>query len=153
MNFKHEFGNIISKISHQGTAVLSTSLNNKVTSRTISLVTYDNVLAFQTSMNMRKYIQIQGNANVALCLGEIQLEGIAVDKGKAKEHEKFTSLFKEKHRGSYDAYTHLDSERIVEISPTYIQVWKYIDGKPHVFKLDMVNEMVSLTPYYHEVGY
>ena len=147
-DFNKEIDKVMSLISQKGIAVLSTSYNDCVTSRTMSVVTFDNKVAFQTSKYMRKYCQILENENVALCLGDIQLEGIAKDKGKAAEHAKFISLYKEKHPGSYKAYTNLESERVLEIQPTYIQVWKYIDGKPHILKMDIINKIATLIPYY-----
>ena len=153
MDFKTELEKILSTISQKGFAVLSTSNGNHVTSRTMSVVTFDGKIAFQTSESMRKYKQIQENENVALCVNEIQIEGIANDKGNAGEHAKFVSLFKEKHPGSYETYTNLDGEKVIEVKPTYIQMWKYIDGKPNVFMMDVVNETVSLTPYQHGDDY
>lgn len=53
---------------------LSTSLNNKVTSRMMSIVIIENKLYFQTDITFCKYKQIKYNPKVALCADNIQIE-------------------------------------------------------------------------------
>ncbi len=48
--------------------VLSTSLNDIVTSRMMSVVAINEKLYFQTYNTFRKYDQLKGNHNVALCV-------------------------------------------------------------------------------------
>ena len=48
--------------------VLSTSLENKVTSRTMSVIIVNEKFYFQTDKAFRKYEQIRGNPNVSYAL-------------------------------------------------------------------------------------
>ena len=62
--------------------VLSTSCDNRVTSRMMFFVIYDNKFYCQTDKTFLKYQQIKSNPNVALCIDNIQVEGIAKNIGK-----------------------------------------------------------------------
>ncbi len=54
--------------------VLSTSLNDHVTSRTVSTACKGTTIVFLSYKNNTKCIQIQGNHHVALCFNNIQVE-------------------------------------------------------------------------------
>lgn len=110
--------------------VLSTSCDNRVTSRTMSFVIFDNKFYCQTDKNFLKYQQIQSNPNVALCVDNIQIEGIAKNIGKPLENEKFINIFKKHYRASYEIYSFLENEILLEIEPTFIKVWVYKDLIP-----------------------
>lgn len=69
--------------------VLSTSLNDKVTSRMMSIVQQNGIFYFQTDIHFRKYDQLVKNQNVALCIDNIQIEGI----GKELGHPFIKSVF------------------------------------------------------------
>lgn len=51
--------------------VLSTSENNRVSSRMMSIIQIDRIFYFQTDIKMNKYHQIISNNNVALCIDNI----------------------------------------------------------------------------------
>lgn len=110
--------------------VLSTSCDNRVTSRTMSFVIFDNKFYCQTDKNFLKYQQIQSNPNVALCVDNIQIEGIAKNIGKPLENEKFIKIFKKDYRASYEIYSFLENEILLEIEPKFIKVWVYKDLIP-----------------------
>lgn len=57
--------------------VLATSFNNRVTARTISYVIINDKIIFQTDSTFIKSEQIRLNNKVALCIDNIQIEGIA----------------------------------------------------------------------------
>ena len=81
----------------------------------------------QTDSSYTKYKQIAENPNVALCAGNVQLEGTASILGHpfADENKRFAELFKEKHLGSFNAYSHLENEVVIGIEPTRVVLWKY----------------------------
>lgn len=62
--------------------VLSTSYQDKVTSRMMSVIIFDGEFYFQTDKNFRKYNQIKNNPNVLLCCDNISVEGICTELGK-----------------------------------------------------------------------
>ena len=55
--------------------VLSTSENDRVSSRMMSVVRIDGEFYFQTDRKLRKYHQLSANPHVALCIDNIQIEG------------------------------------------------------------------------------
>ena len=87
--------------------VLSTSANNRVTSRMMSMVQKDGILYFQTDKTFLKYQQLQENHNVALCMDNIQIEGICNEIGHPLEKEEFISLYKEYFPSSFRKYSSL----------------------------------------------
>lgn len=112
--------------------VLSTSDNNKVSSRMMSVVQIDGRFYFQTDINLRKYQQIINNKNVALCIDNIQIEGTCEEIGHPLDNKDFCDTFMECFKGSYDAYTSLKNERLFVVTPTFIEKWVYVDGVPFI---------------------
>lgn len=110
--------------------VLSTSFDNRVTSRMMSFIILDNKFYCQTDKTFLKYKQIKSNPNVALCLDNIQIEGIAKNIGKPLENEKFINLFKRYYKTSYEIYSFLENEILLEIDPIFIGIWTYKDFIP-----------------------
>ena len=110
--------------------VLSTSFDNRVTSRMMSFVIFDNKFYCQTDKTFLKYQQIKLNPKVALCIDNIQIEGIAKNIGKPLENKKFINLFKQYYKTSYEIYSFLENEILLEIEPTSIGVWIYKDFIP-----------------------
>lgn len=127
--------------------VLSTSLDNLVTSRMMSVVIMDGRLYFQTDRTLRKYGQLKGNANVALCADNVQIQGRCEEAGHPLENEAFCQAYRKHFPGSYEAYTALKNERLFVVAPTRIERWVYLDGVPHLEAFDVVNRRHSLTRY------
>ena len=92
--------------------VLSTSENNRVSSRMISVVQINGEFYFQTDKELRKHHQLSVNRYAALCIDNIQIEGICVETGHPLDNAEFCALFRECFRGSFDAYTALKNERL-----------------------------------------
>lgn len=88
--------------------VFSTSLNNKVTSRTMSYVNDQLNLYFMTSKRSNKCKQIKGNQHISLCTKNVQIEGIATILGHPMDDEnrKVSELIKSKHPEYYKRFAH-----------------------------------------------
>ena len=127
--------------------VLSTSENNRVSSRMMSVVQIDGIFYFQTDITFNKYHQIVSNHNVALCIDNIQIEGICEEIGHPLEFVPFCDIFQECFRGSYDAYTSLKNERVFSIKPMYIERWIYEDGIPYIETFDVETQEYKLSRY------
>lgn len=110
--------------------VLSTSLNDKVTARMMSIVQKQGVLYFQTDRMFRKYHQLVENRNVALCIDNIQIEGTCKEIGHPLDNAIFSCLYKECFPSSFTNYSSLKNERLFEVIPLYIKRWIYRDGTP-----------------------
>lgn len=120
--------------------VLSTSSKNRVTSRTMSFVIFNNKFYCQTDKNFLKYQQIIENPNVSLCIDNIQIEGVAIAEGSPLENKRFIKLFEEYYKNSYLNYSFLEDEVLLEITPTLINIWDYENEKPLRKYYDLKNK-------------
>lgn len=127
--------------------VLSTSENNRVSSRMMSVVQIDGDFYFQTDATMRKHHQISVNNYVALCIDNIQIEGKCTEIGHPLSNPRFCEVFQECFKGSYDAYSALENERLFVMTPLYIERWIYKDRIPYIETFDLVNEQYCFSEY------
>lgn len=114
--------------------VLSTSLNDRITSRTMCVVIINKYFYFQTDRSFRKYEQLLKNPNGALCFENIQIEGICTEAGSPLSNLEFSNIYKEIFRNSYENYSFLEEERLFLMKPLYIQKWIYENGEPFIEK-------------------
>lgn len=147
--FEDELEKVLAKVAKRGIAVLATSAEDRVTSRPVSVVVYDGKIAFQTSTKLLKYQQIQKNQQVALCVDNIQIEGRAVIGVRPPEDVHFSKLYKEKHLGSYNNYSHMDSSRVIEIYPEKITMWIYKDKEPYIVTFQIKVQELEAEYYSH----
>ena len=96
--------------------VLATSYNDLVTARTISYVMINEKLYFQTLKTYEKVYQITHNNKVALCIDNLQIEGLAKIVGHPFDNKNnlFLELYKEKHNSAYQKYSSLADEVVIE---------------------------------------
>ena len=147
MGFQEEYTKFYKEFGESREMVLSTSLNDIVTSRTMSIIVLDEKLYFQTDKTLRKYRQLKGNFNVSLCIGNIQIEGYCEEAGIPLENAEFSNAFKKHFGGSYSAYTSLKNERLFIVKPTFIERWLYIDSAPYIESFDVANKRYCLNQY------
>ncbi|MFT8315024.1 MAG: pyridoxamine 5'-phosphate oxidase family protein [Clostridium sp.] len=123
---------IFNLLGNKKIMVLATSAENRVTARNMSCIIIDKKIYFQTDKRFLKYDQILENPRVALCVDNIQIEGIAkIRKHPLNEENKdFASRFEDFYKGSYDNYSHMENEVVIEIKPMFITMWKYENGQP-----------------------
>lgn len=136
-NFNMRISEFFSDFGTSKKIVLSTSDKNIVSSRMMSVVQINREFYFQTDMKLRKYQQLKKNTHVALCIDNIQIEGLCKELGHPLENETFCNTFMECFKGAYDAYTSLTNERLFVIKPTYIERWIYKDGTPYIESFDI----------------
>lgn len=127
--------------------VLSTSENNRVSSRMMSIVQIDGMFYFQTDITFTKCYQLASNHNVALCIDNIQIEGISEEVGHPLQSAPFCDAFQECFRASYEAYSSLKNERLFSIKPIYIERWIYEDGIPYIETFDVNAQKYKLSRY------
>lgn len=129
------------------TMVLSTSQNDKVSSRMMSVLLLGGVFFFQTDRNLRKYSQIKSNQNVAFCANNIQIEGICKEIGKPADNAEFCKLYKEFYPSAYELYSNLEREVLFCVEPVFIQKWLYESGKPYIETFDFSLKKYGKRPY------
>ena len=117
--------------------VLSTSENDRVSSRMMSVVQIGGELYFQTDRTMKKYHQIMKNNHVALCIDNIQIEGECTEAGHPLDNAAFCDIYRECFKSSYNAYSALSNERLFIVKPLYIERWIYDEGVPYMETFDM----------------
>ena len=149
LQFNEELALFFNKMGIAKKMVLATCAEERTTARMMSCILLENKIYVQTDKCFLKYQQITINPNVALCFDNVQIEGVASDIGHPldKSNECFAVLYKEHFRGSYDKYTGISNERLLRISPTFITLWEYDNGKPYRVFFDIKEEKVY-TEYY-----
>lgn len=145
--FSEKFETFLSDFGNGQKMVLSTSENNIVSSRMMSVIQIDGTFYFQTDVTFRKYRQLSNNRNVALCIDNIQIEGVCEELGHPLEKKNFCQRFKECFKGSFDAYTSLKNERLFAVRPTLIERWIYENGVPFIEIYDVSKQIYSLNKY------
>ncbi|MDV4149786.1 pyridoxamine 5'-phosphate oxidase family protein [Clostridium sp. AL.422] len=140
-NFNYKIKDFYKGLGSGKNMVLSTLHNNRVSSRMMSIVLINGIFYFQTDKTFRKYEQIKNNPNIALCIDNIQIEGICLEVGHPLSNNEFCRIFEKCFKGSYDTYSALKNERLFKVKPTYIEKWEYKNGKPFIEIIDIENKV------------
>ena len=129
---------------------LASSVNDYVMVRNVSCLVYDRKIWFKTDKNFRKTQQLYQNPQVALCWSGVQVEGLAADKGLVVDEpdRRFEQLYKKHLWGSYNKYSHEDTEIIIEVTPRFVEIWDTSEDN-YAFQIfiDFEKESVVVKPY------
>lgn len=113
---------------------LSTSKNNKVTVRSISLVNIENRIYFYTAKKSLKTQQIEANPNVAINFERYQMEGTAKILGDPflEENKEVLHKLQEKYPGALGAEDQFSKKEnlLVEVHLNELREWVYEGNKP-----------------------
>lgn len=125
LSFEDAVSLMFEKLGDWKIMALASSVNDYVMVRNVSCLFYDNKVYFKTDKNFRKTKQLYENPQVALCWSGVQIEGIAENKGLVIDEpdRRFEKLYKEHLWGSYNKYSHEDTEILIEVTPKYVEVW------------------------------
>ena len=114
--------------SHYG--VLATAEGDFVTARQMMFICNGLTITFITTNTSRKYKQIEVNPNVAVSIGNMQIEGVASISGRTSDNENawFLKTFEEIEPKIYETHRDmcLDPEtvwRLIEIAPKRIAIF------------------------------
>ncbi|MDO5764946.1 MAG: pyridoxamine 5'-phosphate oxidase family protein [Elusimicrobiales bacterium] len=138
-SFEFKKVEIFTNFGESKNMVLSSSYQDKVTSRMMSVIIFDGEFYFQTDKNFRKYSQIKNNPNVSLCCDNISVEGVCTEIGKPLDNNEFIKLYKKHYNYSFQQYSSLNNERLFKVTPAYIQMWTYKNSKPYIEILDFIS--------------
>lgn len=147
-DFTKCFASFLEEFGSGREMVLSTSLDDKVTSRMMSIVQSRGFFYFQTDKTFRKYHQLIHNKQMALCAGNIQIEGICKELGTPRENPDFIELYATRFPGPFKRYSYLENTRVFEIAPFYIERWIYKEGSPFVEIMDVKLQKYALDAYH-----
>lgn len=129
---------------------LASSVNDYVMVRNVSCLFYDGLVFFKTDKNFRKTQQLLQNPHVALCWSGVQIEGIAENRGLVVDEpeRKFERLYKQYLWGSYNKYSHEDTEILIAVHPKYVEVWDTSeDNYAYQIFIDFDKQSVEVKPY------
>lgn len=146
-SFTERYNAFLTEFGDARIMVLSTSKDNHVTSRMMSMVLYDGAFYFQSDKTFRKYEQLSHNPNVALCIENIQIEGICEEVGRPADFSFFCDTYQKRFANSYKRYTFLENERLFCIKPRFVERWVYLEGIPFMETFDIESETYHLMQY------
>ena len=129
---------------------LASSVNDYVMVRNVSCLFYDQKVYFKTDKEFRKTKQLFENPQVALCWSGVQIEGIAENKGLVVDEpdRRFEKLYKKFMWGSYNKYSHEDTEIIIEVTPKFVEIWDTSeDNYAYQIFIDFAKKDVTVKQY------
>lgn len=132
---------------------LASSVNDHVMVRNVSCLFYDGKVWFKTDKNFRKTQQLYENPRVALCWSGVQIEGSAENRGLVVEEpgRRFEALYKKHLWGSYNKYSHEDTEILIAVTPKFVEIWDTSeDNYAYQIFLDFDKEAVEVRQYDQE---
>ena len=129
---------------------LATSTHDHPMIRNVSCIFYHDRIYFKTDKHFPKTKQLLENPQVAMCFHVVQVEGKAENKGLVIDEE--GRIFEKKYReylwGSYNAYSHIDTEILIEVTPDFVEIWDDDDkGNAYQILIDFASQSVEVKPY------
>lgn len=131
MNFNEAKKIYDEKLGNYKIMALATSYNDYPMVRNVSCIFYNEKIYFKTDINFRKTKQLLSNERVALCFSGVQVEGIAKNTGLVinEPGKIFENKYKEYLWGSYNAYSHEETEILIEVTPKFVEIWDDDENK------------------------
>ena len=125
LTFEQAVSIMFDKLGDSKIMALASSVDDYVMVRNVSCLFYDGKVWFKTDKNVRKTQQLFANPHVALCWSGVQIEGLAENKGLVvnEPDRRFETLYKKHLWGSYNKYSHEDTEIIIEVTPKFVEIW------------------------------
>ena len=124
--------------------------DGRVSARTMSVVRRGDRFYFQIDGDSRKAAQLRENPRAALCLGNLQIEGVCREIGRPQEHKAFCAAYRAAFPSTFDRYTHLECERLWEFAPDFAKQWIYEGGEPFEEILDPASGILEKKKYERE---
>ena len=150
LTFEQAVTIMFEKLGDSKIMALASSVNDYVMVRNVSCLFYDNKVYFKTDKNFRKTQQLFENPHVALCWSGVQIEGLALNKGLVVEEpgRRFETLYKKFLWGSYNKYSHEDTEIIIEVTPKFVEIWATSeDNYAYQIFIDFYKQSVEVKQY------
>ena len=150
LTFEQAVAIMFEKLGDSKIMALASSVNDYVMVRNVSCLFYDNRVWFKTDKNFRKTQQLFANPHVALCWSGVQIEGLAENKGLVVDEpdRRFETLYKKHLWGSYNKYSHEDTEIIIEVTPKFVEIWDTSeDNYAYQIFIDFDKQAVEVKQY------
>jgi len=132
INYKNLEAEVLDALDKNPIWVLSTSLDDYVTSRPMSIIHIGLDIYFQTNKCYIKHEQMSKNSQVTLCCQNYTIEGLSecIGDWKDDKNNDLMELYISKHQNSFNRYGMLDGQIVYRVTPVKVKMWKYIDGEP-----------------------
>lgn len=129
---------------------LASCVDNYPMVRNVSCLFYNDKIYFKTDKNFRKTQQLFKNDRVAMCFNGVQVEGTAKNKGLVVDEE--GRIFEKKYKQflwqSYNAYSHIDTEILIQVTPDFVEIWDEDENrKAFQIFIDFNTKEVQYKPY------
>ena len=150
LSFSQAVELMFEKLGDSKIMALASSVNDYVMVRNVSCLFYDGKIWFKTDKNFRKTQQLFANPQVALCWSGVQVEGVARNCGLVVDEpgRRFEKLYEKYLWGSYNKYSHEDTEIIIEVSPKFVEVWDTSEENyAYQIFIDFEKESVEVKQY------
>lgn len=150
LTFRQAVELMFEKLGTDKIMALASSVNDHVMVRNVSCLFYDGKIWFKTDKNFRKTRQLYENPRVALCWSGVQVEGLARNTGLVVDEpgRKFEALYQKYLWGSYNKYSHEDTEILIEVSPKFVEIWDTSeDNYAYQLFIDFEAETVEVKQY------
>lgn len=150
LTFRQAVDLMFRKLGSWKVMALASSVDDYVMVRNVSCLFYDDKVYFKTDKNFRKTQQLFKNPNVALCWSGVQIEGTAENKGLVVDEpgRRFEEGYKKYLWGSYNKYSHEDTEILIEVQPGFVEIWDTSeDNYAYQIFIDFKKESVEVKKY------
>ena len=131
MDYNEFYEYIINLLDKTKYAVLATSSKDNIVSASyMSIVSNGLIVYCQSDSHFEKVKNILENPNVALTIGNAYFKGNAHIVGKPTDNEYFVNKLKEKDFRTYENYSDLENQVLIEIKLTEGRIWgMFQDGE------------------------
>lgn len=150
MEFKEAVDIMKKKMGNYKIMALASCVDNYPMVRNVSCLFYNDKIYFKTDKNFRKTQQLFKNSQVAMCFNGVQVEGTAINKGLVVDEKDriFEKKYKQYLWQSYNAYSHVDTEILIEVTPEFVEIWDE-DENRNAFQIfiDFKTQEVEYKPY------
>lgn len=150
LTFEQAVQIMFEKLGDYKIMALASSVSDYVMVRNVSCLFYDQKIWFKTDKNFRKTQQLFANPQVALCWSGVQVEGVAANCGLVVDEpdRRFEKLYEKFLWGSYNKYSHEDTEIIIQVTPKFVEVWDTCeDNYAYQIFIDFDKQSVEVRQY------
>jgi uncharacterized pyridoxamine 5'-phosphate oxidase family protein len=131
LDYEEKINEVMNILKNEKPIVLCTSNGNKVAARTVYYFLFNDCIYFVTSKAYKKCKQIEKNHNVALCIANIQIEGVATILGHPKLDENNKLLeYTQENCPEISNYTKHKNTVIIEIKINNVEMW--LKGREYI---------------------
>lgn len=131
-DFEEQLMMLWKKIGSHGVMTFSTCSHARVTSRPMSVVVINGKFYCQTDISYLKCSQIKENPNTAISVKNFSIEGKCKILEEPLKYDFFMQKMKKHFLPAVQRYSNLPSERVLEVTPSFIYLWDYHFGKPYM---------------------